>query len=273
MPDPQQQRASEPPEELSSSVPAVDSPLTLIPMTAEDAARETRRKRAIWIAIVVAVALLAGWAYKRSTDPLRAQQSLDAAKQLYDDARYAQAIVACDRAVGLKPDLVEAYLLRGRAHAAVYQHDEAVGDFTRAIALQPADPRSFLERASVYVDRKNYGAAIADAKAALALNPKLSAAYNLWGTALRGLGDSKTAVTEFTNAVEIEPTFDNLFQRGATYQLTGDHQRALDDFTQAIALLPDQPQAYFARAESERALGMTGQAEIDHRRGRVLDGK
>ena len=252
---------------------AAGSPLVLIPVTAEDVERKKRRIAVALSVLSLAVLAAGAWAYKRSTDPLRAQDSFDAAQRLFAVARYNQAIVSCDRAIGLKPDFADAYVLRGSAHMAQYEPDLGIPDFTKAIELRPGDPDALLDRARAYVDQKNYPAAIADAAAALSLDPKLASAYNLRGVVLRALGAPKKAIEEFDRATELEPNQDNYFQRGATYQILGDHQRAIADFTEAISRAPDKAQAYFARAESERALGETEQANQDHAQGRYLDGR
>jgi tetratricopeptide (TPR) repeat protein len=249
------------------------APLALVPLTAEDVARKSRRVKLVWISAILAIAAVCGWIYKRSSDPIRARQEFDAAQRLFDQARYDQAIVSCDRALGFTPDFAEAYLLRGKAHIALYQGDRAIADFSKAVGLRSRDPQVLLERASAYLEQKKYTAAIADATAVLAIDPNSARAHNFRGTALRGMGDAQAAIAEFTRAVEIEPNSDNYYQRGATYQLLADHRHAIEDFTQAIGLDSDKPQAYFARAESERALGQTVEAEKDHLRGRILDGR
>jgi tetratricopeptide (TPR) repeat protein len=267
------------PEPLQPQVPASkadaagESPLILIPVAPEDIQRKKRRTAMAVLALLLTVAAIGAWIYKRSTDPLRAQESFDAAQRLFATARYNQAIVSCDRAIVLKPDFAEAYVLRGRSHVAQYEPERGIPDFTKAIELRPRDPDALLDRARAYIDQKNYPAAIADAAAALALDPNLASAYNLRGVVLRALGAPKKAIGEFDRAAELEPSQDNYYQRGATYQILGDHQRAIQDFTEAIAWDPDKAQAYFARAESERAIGETEQAKEDHARGRYLDGR
>jgi tetratricopeptide (TPR) repeat protein len=252
---------------------AGESPLILIPVPAEDVERKKRRKVLTVLAALLTVVAAGAWIYKRSTDPLRAQESFDAAQRLFAVARYNQALVACDRAIGLKPDLADAYVLRGRAHMAQYEPERAIPDFTRAIEMRPRDAEVLLDRANAYIDQRNYPSAISDAASALALNPKLSRAYNLRGTVLRALGQPQKAIEDFDQAAALEPNQDNYFQRGATYQILGDHRRAIQDFTLAIAWDPDKAQAYFARAESERAVGEMEQAKADHDRGRYLDGR
>ena len=272
MPDLPNPKVPQPPGQ-SAAPPSAPTAQVWVPVTAGDVARRKRRLRLSWTAAAIVVLAAGAWIYKRSTDPARAQQALQAARKLFDGARYDQAIVSCDRATSLKADLVEAYVLRGRSHVALYQAREAIGDFSKAIQLQPRDVEALLQRAQSYLEVKDYKAAIADAQAALAVDPRRSRAHNIWGTALRATGGAQPALAEFTRAVEIEPNEDNLFQRGSTYQLLGDHRRASDDFTRALALDPDLPQVYFARAEAERALGLTKEAEADHKQGRVLDGR
>lgn len=261
------------PEAANEGDAASESPLVLIPVTAEDVARLKRRKVLTWAAVILTALAVLGWIYKRSTDPIRAQESFDAGQRLFAVARYDQAIAACDRAVALKADFADAYILRGRAHAALNDQEHAVADFSAAIEIRPRDPQAPIERASAYIDQKNYAAAISDAASAIALDPKLARAYNLRGTALRALGQAQKAIEEFTRAAELEPNADNFYQRGATYQILGDHKRAILDFTQAIALDPDKPQTYYARAESERAVGELEQAKKDHGYARYLDGR
>ncbi len=140
------------------------------------------------------IVAVAGYLYKRSTDPLRAQESYDAAQRLFAVARYNQAVVACERAIALKPDFADAYVLRGRSYVAQYDAARGIPDFTRAIELRPSDPQASIERAHAYIDQKNYAAAISDAASALALDPKSARAYNLRGTALRGLGEPQKAL-------------------------------------------------------------------------------
>jgi lipoprotein NlpI len=65
---------------------------------------------------------------------------------------------------------------------------------------------------------------------------------------------------------------DNYFQRASTYQLVGEHKLAIADFDQAVALSPDQPHTYFARAESRMAVGDNLGAREDIRIGRKIDG-
>ena len=45
------------------------------------------------------------------------------------------------------------------------------------------------------------------------------------------------------------------YNRGVTYQASGKHQLAIDDFTRTIELQPEMTQAYLIRAKSYSTLG------------------
>lgn len=252
--------------------PGDEQPLVLIPVTADDVARHTWRVRLTITGVTLFVLASAGYMYKRYTDPLNAKASFDAGMRLFKIARYNQAILSFDRAIALKPDMVDAYLLRGRAYVGNAQPEHAIGDFTKVTELHPSDPTGWIERGVAYLDLNNFQAAINDASHAIAVNPNEGAAYNLRGSAVRKFGDPKKALVDFNRAVELSPIADNYYQRGATYQLLGEHQLAIADFDRVIELIPDLASAFFARAESFRAIGDSVAAQRDHRQGRILDG-
>ncbi|MBV8846906.1 MAG: tetratricopeptide repeat protein [Bryobacterales bacterium] len=248
-------------------------PTAFIPVTAEDAARRKRRIVLAWITAVLVLTAAALWLLKRWTDPIRAEQTFHAGRQLMDAARYNEAILTFDRVISLQPSLAEAWVMRGRAHIALYATEAAIDDFTKAIHARPRNPRPLVERGQAYLALKNYSAAIEDASAAANIDPDLSAAYNLRGVAVRETGDARKALEDFNRAVQLAPSADNYFQRGATYVKLGDYARAIADFTRTIAFQPDLAQAYYARAQAERDAGDLKSAEADHLRGRKLDGQ
>jgi tetratricopeptide (TPR) repeat protein len=252
--------------------PNDEQPVVLVPVSAEDFSR--RKSRVGWaVAGVILAALgIAGYMYKRYTDPMHAQESFDAGTRLFKIARYNQAILSFDRAIALQPELTDAYLMRGKSYVGKADPEEAVPNFTKVIELRPSDPAGWIARGAAYLDLNNYQAAIQDATQAIAVNPKQAAAYGLRGSALREAGDSKKALADFNRAVELEPSAGNYFERGATHQLIGEHELAIADFDRVISMIPDLASAFFARAESRRALGDLPGAQQDHLQGRILDG-
>jgi tetratricopeptide (TPR) repeat protein len=248
-----------------------EGPVPLEPMSAEDFARRKRR-------IVVAVAgaavlsvLAAIWIYRISTAPLEAQQALDAGQRFLKTTRYTEAILSLDRAVSLKRDLADAYLLRGRAHLALTNLDAGIQDFTKVIQLRPGSPEAFVERAGVRLTQMDYRAVIADCGEAIARDPQLAYAYTLRGMAFRETGNLSKSREDFNRAVELSPDLNNYFQRAATYQLLGEHGMAIADLDRMIAFYPTSPMGYYTRAKSREAIGDLAGARQDRETGLQLE--
>jgi tetratricopeptide (TPR) repeat protein len=250
-----------PPEEAQSPVAR-----PLVPVSAEDFAARKRRIVFTWIGAGLLVALVGIWTYRRSVTPLEAQQSLEDGQRQLKATHYAEAVLAFNHALTLKSDLADAYLYRGRANTALGNNEGAIQDFTRVIQLRPQGAEAFVERAAARLEQQDYPGVIADCGDALKRDSRLAIAYNMRATALRETGKPEQALEDLNRAVEIEPQKSNYFQRAATYEALGQHQKALADLDEVIAQKPDGPQAYFARARSRIALGDVAGAKEDRRR-------
>lgn len=256
----------------SAASPQAPDPTKLVPVTAQDVERARRR----WVMGILSAALVVSGAvwytYQRQVDPIQAKMAYDAGVRLFQATRYDQAILNFDRAIDLEADFADAYLMRARSSVAVYKPESAIPDFTKVAALRPDDAVPLVERGFAYLGQKNWARAVDDATHALALDPKFGRAYNLHGNAVRAQGNVQKALEDFTLAVEYEPNLDNYFQRASTYQLLEKHQLAIADFDQAVALSPDQPHTYFARALSRMIMGDNQGARDDIKTGRKIDG-
>jgi tetratricopeptide (TPR) repeat protein len=206
-------------------------------------------------------------------DPLEAQQSVDEGKRFLKANRYPEAVLSFNHALGLRSDLSEAYLFRGRANVGLGRLDLAVQDFSKVIQLRPQDAEAYVERAAVRLNQNDYPGAIADCGEALKRDSKIALAYSMRGQAMVHMGSAEQALEDLSRAVELAPEPANYFQRAATYQALGQHKLALADLDEVIALKPDGPQAYFARAQSRRATGDAAGAARDHRQALFLDGR
>jgi tetratricopeptide (TPR) repeat protein len=244
-----------------------------VPVEAEDFARRRRRVRLAIGAASIVIATFALWTYKRQVDPIAALQAFDAGERYFGTARYQQSISSFEHAIALRPDYTDAYLMRGRANAAMNKPLVAIPDFNKCIEMRPTDPVAFLDRGSAHLALHSYEEALADFTSAIQLDPKLDTAYNLRGTTFRAMGKHEKALEDFDRAVELRPLMNNFFQRGATYQLLDRHELAITDFSSAITIEPYGPQAYYARAQSYRALGNLAAADQDHSHAAELDGQ
>jgi tetratricopeptide (TPR) repeat protein len=252
--------------------PPQQPPVVLMPVMAEDVAREQRRKTLIRVGIALAVIVAGAAIYKRTADPRNAREAFDAGLRLMKATRYEEAALNFSRAIDLKPDFAEAYRMRGRVYVAEYSPDPAIQDFSKLIELNPKDAGALVERGFARLDKKDYANAVSDADRAIAIDARLGRAYNLRATARRAAGDPARAVSDFTRAVELAPDLENYFQRASTYQQIDQHKLAVADFDNALYIDPQQPHIYFARALSKAALGDAAGAKRDIETGRKLDG-
>jgi len=253
--------------------PEVDQPQILTPVSADEHARIRNRVRNRNLIVAVAAIAAVGWTYKHYTDPIHAQDALDAGDRQLKSGQYQQAILLFDQALSYHPDLPEAYQQRGRASIAMAKPKDAIPDFTHYIALRPQDPIGYIDRARAHLAYEDFAAALEDAEQAVQKGPELGTAYQLRGIALRRAGKMAEALADFDKAVKLAPEMANYYERGATYQELGRDSEAIADFTEVIKFDVSNAQAFHARAKSHRSRGEIAQAEADHLEGSRLDGR
>jgi serine/threonine protein kinase/Flp pilus assembly protein TadD len=139
--------------------------------------------------------------------------------------RFAEAELAADGAIGLRPDYEAGYRFR------------AATNFERG--RNESDP----QRKKEYFDR-----AVADCSRAIALNPKYAESYNLRGLVRSYQGADAQAMADYNEAIRLDPK--NAFYRivrGHAYAHQKDFTRALADLDEAIRLNAKEPRAYIER--------------------------
>lgn len=155
---------------------------------------------------------------------------------------YAPEFVPCafqdlNQAIKLDSKDFIAYARRGVMHRYNKQNDEALKDFAKAIELDPSYSITYLYRAQMYKDLGNLDGAIAD----------------------------------MNKTIEIAPAESDYDQRAELYDLKGDHENAVKDYTSAIALKNDGTTwrgdkeflYYQLRAAAYRKLGKEDLAKQD----------
>jgi lipoprotein NlpI len=147
--------------------------------------------------------LLAVPAAGQADDPL--QQAGDALKK--GDAKEALALAG--KAVTADPKSSAARLLRGRAHAALDQHADAVADFTRVLELDPKAADAFQLRGSEQFKLGRIRESIADFDRYLELHPEKKAGHWQRGISYYYAGRYKEGQEQFegyqtTDANDVE---------------------------------------------------------------------
>jgi tetratricopeptide (TPR) repeat protein len=242
-----------------------------VPVSAADFQNRRRKISGACIAAVAILGVAGYFVYRHYIDPVHAREAYDDAKRLIANTRYAQGILACGRAILLKPDFADAYWLRAQAYAAQQDYDPAEGDYSRLMLLEPKAARAYLGRCEVRFENKDYPHAIEDCSQAIQIDSASQRALNLRGAAYRKTGDLDKALGDLNRAVELSPNIDNLFQRASLFRTQGKLKEAIADFDQAAFIFPGNPEVYRARAEAKKAMGDERGAEADYKLGKSIE--
>ena len=210
----------------------VKPPASVKPKPSLEALRHRRRQRKLIMitlgALSVVAAGVAVVAYIESA-PQRADKEFQEGMKLMRPGGYPDAIARLTRALQITPQRPEFYLERGNAHRSLGETDAALADFQWAVDLNPnlADAHNGI--AMIFIERQ----------------------------------DTRRALEELNKSIAIQPTIDAYYQRGLILEAQGEHQKAINDYDQAIAVARDAPYMYRARAMAKESLGDKEGAHAD----------
>ena len=211
-----------------------------------------------------------GWVYIKQWDAsfLTIEERIEAVAkggQIKNDLD--QAFADFSEALRLVPDSV--YALNARCYANVIRKlfATAINDCSASINKDRGLAFSWRWRALSYLKIGNHDLAIDDANEAIRLASNSSSLRNLKANALKARGkpgDKEKAVEIYTEALQIDPD-DPIYlaNRGRTYRELGNYQPAIADFSKALTLKPNFLDALVARAGTYRDMGEISKAEQD----------
>ena len=89
-------------------------------------------------------------------------------------------------------------------------------------------------------------------------------AFNNRGIAYYAEDDYDNAISDFTEAINLDPNYADAFQsRASAYSDEGDHDHAIADYNQSIRLNPKNPIAYNNRCDEQLLMGRVQAAIAD----------
>lgn len=144
--------------------------------------------------------------------------------------RWQETLDTATKAIKLKSDYAEAYIIRAFAYQKLGNYKQAIRDYTKSIELKPNFAEAYLGRGITY----------------------------------GMLGSTKEPIKEFNKAIELKPDFaEAYFWRGVTYSILGNYEQAIKDYTRAIEFKPDFAEAYSDRGVAYNMLGKKQQGTED----------
>ena len=210
---------------------------------------------------------------------------------------YTGAIEDYTQAIKLNPNDAEAYKSRGKARAELGDDQGKIEDYTQALQLRPQDVFAYEDLADTKRKLGDYAGAIADYTHAIeklkdgdgsftydtyseygsgktTITPDDSYiyyTYNNRGWAKREFGDHEGAIEDFTQAIELKPEDAYAYNNRADVKRElEDYTGAIADYSQAIELNPAYAIAYHNRGLAKAALGQHDAAKIDFKKAKEI---
>lgn len=206
--------------------------------------------------------------------------------------KYPEAIASINQGLKLSPNLDFIYLYKGIMEQQLGLYNDALDNFNQAIALNPTSPDPFLQMAQIYklqgkpTDAVAYNLIAEGLQAAQSGYVDIavenlskitdSALYNRYPAAQayarynRALMDVRLsepddAMTDYTEAIHLKSDFPQAYlERAALYGDQGDTVKEIADINQAIEIAPGFPLSYLRRATAEQKAGDSASALSDY---------
>jgi tetratricopeptide (TPR) repeat protein len=192
---------------------------------------------------------------------------------------HAAALTALDRLLARQPDHAVAWVNRGIALRALDRHADSLASFDRALALRPTLPEALLGRGHALAALGRPREAIEGYNAALAVDPDLVDVLVGKGNVLASLDRPEEAMACFDHALTliacrnasiVTQSHIHTF-RGDTLRTLGRRDEALESLDRAVAVHPDDPDAWCARGRILLEMRAFDDALACHDRAIALD--
>ena len=172
--------------------------------------------------------------------------------------RADQAITHFQKALEIKPDLVEAHDNLGLALAGRGQVDEAIACYRKALQIKPNLAEAHDNLGLALAGRGQVDDAIACYRKALQIKPNLAEAHDNLGLALAGRGQVDDAIVCYRKALQIKPDLAEAHNNfGVLLGQRGRFDEAIVHLQQALKIKPD-----FAEAHNNLGNALNGQGKL-----------
>ncbi len=182
-------------------------------------------------------------------------------RTLSDSGDAEGATNAFRAAIEDEPRYAPAHLHLGELLGAMGRLRPAQECFARAAQL---DPQDFAARHNLGIGAQLAGqpaAASEHFKAAIQLNPKYWRSWQAFGDLCRQNGDLANALACYRELIALAPDADNLLRLGATLQLLGDYDEAINCYRQVLETDPLNADAVYNLGTCFQATGELDEAE------------
>jgi protein O-GlcNAc transferase len=185
---------------------------------------------------------------------------------LQDLGRLEEAEASYRQAITLKPDLAEAQYNLGNTLNDLGRLEEAEASYRQAITLKPDYAEAQYNLGNTLRDLGRLEEAEASFRHAITLKPDLAEAHSDLGNTLKDLGRLEDAEASYRQAITLKPVYAEAhYNLGITLRDLGRLEEAEASYSHAIALKPDFEAAYCNLGVTLQDLGRLEEAEASFR--------
>jgi tetratricopeptide (TPR) repeat protein len=201
------------------------------PLTAEQRAQRLKQKRLVLSTLGVVFVLAAAWQVYEyaATAPQRAEEQVQEGRKSLSPGHYEQAIQLFGQALETDPNSWNAYLQRGMAKQGLSLLEDALADFQKALLLKPDLVEARVARANIFRQKGDVAHAIEELTKVIESKPTIDA-HASRGLAYAELGQHDKAIPDFTWVIEEQRDAPfAYFARAKSKRALGDYAGATSD--------------------------------------------
>jgi len=159
------------------------------------------------------------------------------------------------KAIQIKSNYTHAYYYRGVSRINLKKYYLAINDFSEAIKFQPIEPDFYTYRGYCRINIDQFDMAVEDFNKSISLLKKNKKAFNFRGVARLMLKDTTGALQDYDEAIQIDPEYFYAYlNKGSLYYEKKQFDTAIVFFNYVIQYDPLNTSAYINRALSNHEL-------------------
>ena len=176
---------------------------------------------------------------------LRGDESPDQVRKKSD---YDSAVILLNKAIVLKPDFIQSFIILGEIMRSTNQYDKALQYLNAATSLNNEDASPYLSKAILYCITHKLDSAKLNFDIALQRKPYFPEAHCSYGNYYDMTGNGDSALAQYGLALQQNPDFATVYMnRGKFYMRRNDFNDAQHDMDKYIALKPENGEGYYLR--------------------------
>lgn len=178
-----------------------------------------------------------------------AREYLQMGQVLLGTEKYEEAIIFIDKALGLEPMNLDAYLSKGIAYASLDDYAKAKECFKRAVKIDKKSADAYFQLGNIAFLEDNFQEGMADYNQAIACGYKDAALYYNLALVYEGQNNMEEAIRHYTKAFTLDGTNPEYLIRKASLQIMmAKYEEALQVLEKVRNLFPDSFEGYHLTA-------------------------